>query len=74
MAHSYTAVRWVLGLYNDLKLKDKTDHIGHVIMRGGLFNVNYRSNREDLWVQPDEVDKFYFKMFLLRRGQQPEEV
>jgi hypothetical protein len=71
MAHCKTALNWILGLERDLKLENKKDHFEHIIMKDGLFNPHYRNNLDDIWVKPKDVERFYFEMHLLNKGEEP---
>lgn len=77
MAHCQTAMQWVKGINKNLNSKDATDkNWGYNIMKDGLFNPHYRLNSEsypDIWFKPEKVEYIYFEMYLLNKGEQPNE-
>ena len=67
-AHSNTAVEWILGIYRDMKKFNSEDHMGHQMMKGGMFNPHYRLSNDtypDKWFDPKEVNKIFFDMSLI---------
>lgn len=62
--HSNTAVGWVLALQRDIQKWNAKDNLDHQIMKDGLFNPHFRTNKEDQWFNPGDVNKIYFEMSL----------
>jgi hypothetical protein len=73
MTHCNTAINWVVGLETAIKSGYAVSKNDVVYVDVGQFNPYYRrGDKEDVWLNCDDLDKIYFEMHLLNQGEQPE--